>query len=80
MSTLIPNMSIGEFKKLKASDIKELKAVEVTADGDYLFTAIIPHGDEHSTDYVRIQAEYLGVKANIAGGIDPVREEASVAV
>ena len=80
MSTLIPSISFSEFKKLKVSDIRELKAVEVTADNEYLMTVIIPHGDMHSTDYVRIQAEYLGVKANIAGGKDPVREEASAAV
>ena len=80
MSTLIPSMTIAEFKRLKAAEIKELKSVEVTADGEYLFTAIIPHGDAISSDYGRVHAEYLGVKTNIVGGQDPVRKEADAAV
>jgi len=69
--SLIPSITIAEFKKLKAHEIKRLKAVEVTADGDYLFTAIIPHGDMVANDYIKTQAEYLGNKANISGGLDP---------
>ncbi len=71
MSELIPSMSIADFKKLKVADIKNLKAVEVTADGEHLFTAIIPHGDWVARDYVKIHAEQLAVKANISGGVDP---------
>ena len=68
---LIPSMSLTEFKKLKANEISELKSVEITSDGIYLFTAIIPHGDFQSIDYGKTQAEYLGQKTNIVGGIDP---------
>jgi len=77
MSDIIPNMTISEFKLLKAHQIKELKAVEVYSDGSYLFTAIIPHGDIFAGDYIKIQAERLGLKANISGGVDPkkVKEE-----
>ncbi len=71
MSELIPSMSIAEFKKLKVHEIKELKAVEVTADGSHLFTAIIPHGDMAASEYIKTQAEYLAVKANITGGVNP---------
>ncbi len=75
MSELIPSMTFTAFKKLKIADLKNLKSVEITADGEYIFTAIIPHGDSTASDYVRVQAEYLGVKANITGGIDPDKEE-----
>ena len=71
MSDLIPSISIAEFKKLKAWEIKGLKSLEVTSDGDYLFTAIIPHGDTAASDYIKTQAAYLSVKANISGGKDP---------
>jgi len=71
MSELIPSITIAEFKKLKASEIKGMKSVEVTSDGIHLFTAIIPHGDETTRDYARVQAEYLGNTSNIVGGVDP---------
>ena len=77
MSGLIPQIPYSEFKKLKASQIRELKACEVIADGEHLFTAIIPHSDLVSTTYIRTQAEYLGMKANMVGGkdLDDVKEE-----
>ena len=71
MSDLIPSITISEFKQLKASEIKELKAVEVLSDGEHIFTAVIPHGDIIARDYIRIQSEYLAVKANITGGLSP---------
>ena len=80
MSTLIPTMSIAEFKRLKASDIRDLKSVEVTSDGEYLFTAIIPHGDMHSTEYAKANAEELGLRTNITGGKDPAGEVANASV
>ena len=70
MSDLIPSISITEFRQLKAEEIRRLKAVEVLSDGEHLFTAIIPHGDVVANDYIRTQAEYLSVKANISGGVD----------
>jgi len=71
MSDLIPSITISEFKQLKASEIKALKAIEVLSDGEHIFTAIIPHGDIIARDYIRTQAEYLSVKANISGGLEP---------
>ncbi len=71
MSDLIPSITIENFKKLEVSEIRNLKALEVTDNGEFIFTAVIPHGDFSSSDYVRIQAEYLSVKANMVGGVDP---------
>jgi len=75
MSEFLPTLSLSEFKKLKASQIRELKSIEVISDGVYLFTAIIPHGDDFTRDYMRTQADYLGLKSNIPGGKDPEEEE-----
>lgn len=63
MSTLIPNYSLTEFKKLRAHELKRLKSCEVSVDGEYLFTFINP-----VSDYIRVQAEGLGVKGNAVGG------------
>ena len=71
MSELIPTITSTEFKKLKDSEIRALMAVEVISDGEHLFTAIIPHGDIYSKDYIKVQSEYLALKANITGGLDP---------
>jgi hypothetical protein len=65
MSTLIPNCSLTEFKKLRAEELRRLKSCEVFADGEYLFTFINP-----ASDYIRVQAEGLGVKGNAVGGED----------
>ena len=59
MSTLIPQISISEFKKLKVPELKRLKCCEVYADGEYLFTYIRPN-----TDYIRVQSEYMGELSN----------------
>ncbi len=72
MSYLIPTIAWTEFLKIaKLGRLAELKACEVTFNGQYLFTAIIPHGDIVADDYVKIKAEYLGNKANILGGKTP---------
>lgn len=71
MSDLIPNYTWTEFLKVvKLGHLKELKSCEVSFNGEYLFTAIIPHGDMAASDFARVQAEYLGVKSNIVGGKD----------
>jgi hypothetical protein len=69
----VPTITINEFKKLKASQIKEMKSVEVLSDGSYLFTAIIPpEGAGMSiTDTIRIQADFLGSRGNSVGGKNP---------
>ena len=71
MSTLIPSMPITGFRKLKAEQIKRMKSLEVYSDGVLLFTAIIPKGDASSRDYAIVQGEYLGMRSNIVGGLDP---------
>ncbi len=63
MSTLIPEMSITEFKKLKAYELKELKSCEVYSDGEYLFTFV-----NAGTDYVRLAVENLSQTSNAVGG------------
>lgn len=65
MSELIPEISFTEFKKLKASELKELKSFAVTSDGEHLMTVIIPQ-----TDYIQVQAEYMAQLSNSVGGKD----------
>ena len=71
--SLIPQMTITEFHRLKAREIKMMKSVEVWSDGEYLFTAIIPpHGAGWTiTDHIKTQAEYLGARGNSVGGKSP---------
>ena len=81
MSDLIPEINWTDFVKIvKGGKIGELKACEVKFNGFYIFTAIIPHGDLTPSDFARVQAEYLGVKANIVGGVDPENIDAAVPV
>ena len=80
MSDLIPSITFTEFRKLKASEIREMKAVEVTSDGMHLFTCLTPHGDFVARDYIKTQAEYLSVKANISGGVSPEELKADASV
>jgi len=63
MATLIPEITISDFKKLKAHQLKRLLSCEVTSDGEYLFTFINPQ-----VDYIRIQAEYKAQLSNSVGG------------
>lgn len=71
--SLIPQITISEFKRLTASEIKEMKSVEVTSDGEVLFYAIIPpkQGGMSIIDNITAQAEYLGHRANSVGGLEP---------
>ncbi len=63
MSELIPSIPLSKFKKLKADQLRRLKSVEVTFDGEYLFAFINPQ-----TDYIRTQAEYMAQLSNSVGG------------
>jgi hypothetical protein len=71
MSEIIPSIEFKQFQSMEPEAIAQLKSVEVLSDGQHIFTAIIPHGDYASKDYAKVQAEYLGRKSNITGGIDP---------
>lgn len=77
MSSLIPSITITEFKKLHARDIKGMKSVEVYSDGEHLCTVIIPKGDSFTEGCIKVEAEELGMRSNIAGGVDP--KELSIA-
>ncbi len=71
--SLIPSITISDFKRLKVAEIQEMKSVEVTADSEVLFYAIIPpqNGGMTITDNIRTNAEYLAHRANSVGGKDP---------
>ena len=66
MSTLIPSMSITDFKKLKVSELKRLKSLELLSDGEYLGTIVFS-----KTDYIRIRVEGFAHLSNTQGGEDP---------
>ena len=66
MSTLIPSMSITDFKKLKVSELKRLKSLEILSDGEYLGTIVFS-----KTDYIRIRVEGFAHLSNTQGGEDP---------
>jgi len=70
MSDLIPSVNLTEFTKLKSA-ISQLKSCEVTFDGVYLFTAIIPPPDGGAVnEYIKTQAEYLAMRGNTVGGVN----------
>ena len=56
---MIPTVTITDFKKLKAHELKRLKTCEVFADGEYLFTFV-----NAQTGFIREQAKELGVLGN----------------
>jgi len=70
MSGLIPQVTIADFKKLKAEKIKQLKSIEIISNGDVLFYAIIPPAEGGGTihDVIKTEAEYLAFRANTVGG------------
>lgn len=63
MATLIPEISITDFRKLKAHEMKRLKSCEVMSDGLYLFTFVNPQ-----TDYIRGHVENLCQLGNCLSG------------
>jgi hypothetical protein len=71
MNDLIPAITLTEFKKLKASELKKLKSCEIISDGEYIFTAITQptQNDIVINDNIRTKASYLGVQGNSAGGL-----------
>jgi hypothetical protein len=70
---LIPTLTISEFNKLKAGQLRQMQSVIVTVDGTHLFTAIIPpQGAGVSiTTVIQTDAEYLGYRGNSVGGKTP---------
>ncbi|GAG00572.1 unnamed protein product, partial [marine sediment metagenome] len=74
---VIPNMTITEFKKFHAKDIKKMMSVEVFSDGEHLFTAVIPKGDWLTKDVVKAEAESVAMRSNMLEGLKP--EEVTLA-
>ena len=75
MATMIPEIALSDFKRLKASEMKRLKSAEITVDGEYLFTYINPQ-----TGFIRASAESLGQLSNVIDGKsleDIVKQEVS---
>jgi len=62
MSNLIPSYPLSKIRNLSGKQLRELKSCEVTVDGEYAFTIISP-----TTDYIKLQAEYLGQLGNSVG-------------
>jgi len=66
MATLIPEISITEFRKLKVSELKRLKSCEIYSDGAYLFTFV--NGGVDASGFLRLQTEYRCQTANGVAG------------
>lgn len=66
MATLIPEMTITEFRKLKAPQLKRLKCCEVYSNGEYLFSFV--NGMLEPSGYLRTQSENNCQLANAVGG------------
>lgn len=68
----IPSIDLTDLVKIaEEGKVSELKSCEVTSDGEYLFTAVIGHGDMFSKEHAKINAEQIALDSNIAGGKDP---------
>ncbi len=66
MSTLIPQISLSDFRKLKVDQLKRLKSCEVYADGMYLFSFV--NGGVDASGFLRIQTENKCQVANSVSG------------
>ena len=66
MASLIPEMTITEFKKLHVPQLRQLKSCEVYANGEYLFTFV--NGYIEASGYLRNQAEFNCQRGNAVGG------------
>uniref|UniRef100_A0A6M3J5L7 Uncharacterized protein n=1 Tax=viral metagenome TaxID=1070528 RepID=A0A6M3J5L7_9ZZZZ len=64
MATLIPQMTITDFRKLKVTELKRLKSCEIYSDGEYLFTFV--NGGVDASGFLRLQTEY---KCQVANGV-----------
>ena len=66
MATLIAEMTITDFKKLRVTELKRLKSCEIYSDGEYLFTFV--NGSVDTSGYLRIQTEYKCQTSNAVTG------------
>ena len=51
--SLIPEITLTELKNLGVKGIKELGSCEITADGEYLGTLVVPQGESMIRSYCR---------------------------
>lgn len=63
MAEFIASIPLSAFKALKADEIKRLKSCELTCDGEYVCTVVIPQ-----TDYIRLHTEQLAQLGNCVRG------------
>lgn len=54
--SLIPKISLSEFKKATVAELRAKGSVEVTADGESLFIAVVPIGDNEIASFARESA------------------------
>jgi len=66
MATLIPQLTITEFRKLKVPELKRLKSCEIYSDGIYLFTFV--NGLADTSGFLRTQTEYRCQTSNAVSG------------
>lgn len=66
MATLIAELTISEFKKLKVPELKRLKSCEIYSDGAYLFTFV--NGGVDTSGFLRLQTENRAQTANAVCG------------
>ena len=78
MAELIPEITFTRFRALRAEQLRRLQSVEVTYDGEYLFTFV--NGNTEDSGYLRTQTEYNCQTANAVGGktLDEVLADAAV--
>ena len=67
MATLIAEMTITEFRKLKVTELKRLKSCEIYSDGEYLFTFV--NGGVDTSGYLRMQTEHKCQVSNAISGL-----------
>jgi hypothetical protein len=57
---LLPEMKLSKFQELCENELKELPSVDIVSeDGFYLGTFV-----NSQTDYIKLQAQYLGDQSN----------------
>lgn len=71
--SLLAEVPLSTFKKLSSDKIRRMKSFELTIEGEYLCTVVVPPEDAGRViwDYTKTQAEYVGHRGNTVGGKDP---------
>ena len=78
MAELIPQITFTKFRTLRAEQLRRLQSMEVTYEGEYLFTFV--NGNTEGSGYLKTQTEYNCQTANAVGGetLDEVLANAAV--